>query len=371
MNDTETRLRDYLNTQAATVPHNAQGPGLEPSAHRRHWPVLATAAAIALVLAVSVTFLTRLSSDTPEPAGPVPATAPTIPYTVGTTLHDGDQRVRVPKGIDGFFFGRVDGGWLGMSLPKPGQFQAGVLNANGTFRLIGPNRADGTTLSPDRKQVAVMHYRSAAQGEIVVVDIKSGKAVSTTPLPYQPTLLGWNQSGLWMSNDTAPTSTLMIWPQPGSGQPQRLDVPGFDGGLNAPADTDTITLSTKNGNDHCLKAGILRDGALKVLRENCEAGPRSLYPLTSPDGRTMVNSHAKIVVDVRSGKITKLQLPAADEMTDFPPAQFEDANQLVLLSTPPPSQGKPAVPAMYRCDVRSGECAVLQKNASGVTLQQP
>ncbi|GAA1118747.1 hypothetical protein GCM10009630_15640 [Kribbella jejuensis] len=366
MTDTETRLRDYLQTQAATVPDSAQGPGLEPATRRRNWPALAAAATIALVLAVGVSLVTRLSGNAPEPAEPVPTTAPTIPYTVGATLHDGDQRVRIPKGIDGFFFGRVHGGWLGMSLPEPGQFQAGVLNANGTFRLIGPQRSGGTTLSPDRKQVAVMHYRTATEGDIVIVDIASGKAVSTTPLSYQPTLLGWNRSGLWMANETATTNELLVWPQPGSGRPEHLDAAGFEGALSAPPDTDAIVLTTKTGNDRCLKAAVLRDGALKVLRQYCDADANTLYPVMSPDGRKIVNSRGKVVFDVRSGKTAKLQLPAGDEVTDFPQPQFEDANRLILLSAPP---RKP--PALYRCDVRSGECAVLQKNATGMTLQMP
>ncbi|GAA3131314.1 hypothetical protein JOF29_007578 [Kribbella aluminosa] len=370
MTDTETRLRDYLQAQATTVPDTAQGPGFEPLARRRHWPVLAAAAAIAVVLAVSVTFLTRLSGDTPQPAEPVPTGPPTIPYTDGTTLHDGGQRVRMPKGLDAFLFGRLDGGgWLAMSTPRPRQFQAAVLNPDGTFRAIGPERSDGNTLSPDRKQVAVMHYLTGTRGEIVIVDIKTGKAVSRTPLSHQPTLLGWNRSGLWMANEGVTTNELMVWPQPGSGRPEHLDAPGFEGGLSAPADTDTIALTTRQGSDRCLKAGVLRDGALKILRQYCDAGPESVYSVMSPDGRNIVNSHAKLVVDVRSGKITKLQLPAADEMTDFPPPQFEDANRLILLSTPPRNQHKP--PAMYRCDVRSGECAVIQQNATEVTLQEP
>lgn len=374
MTDTETRLRDYLHTQAATVSDTAQGPGLEPPAHRRHWPVLATAAAIAVVLAVSVTFLTRLSGDTPEPAEPVPTGAPKIPYTVGSTLHDGDRRVRIPKGIDGFVFGRVDGGgWLGSSLPKPGEFQAGVLNPDGTFRVVGPERSGGTTLSPDRKQAAVMHYVGATTGEVVIIDLKSGRIASRTPLSYQPTLLAWNRSGLWMANEGVTTNELLVWPQPGSGRPEHLDAPDFEGGLSGPPDTDTITLSTRNGQDRCLKAGVLHDGAFKVLRQYCDSGPQSYYPLTSPDGRKLVNSQAKLVVDIRSGKTTKLQLPATAEMTDFPSAQFEDANRLILLTTPPqpPNQSRPVPSTMYRCDVRSGECVVLQKDASGITLQQP
>ena len=372
MNDTETRLRDYLHTQAATVPDDAHGPGLDEPRHRRHWPVLMAAAAIAAVLVLTATFLTRLSEDMPEPAGPVSTAPPTIPYTAGAMMHDGDQRVRIPKGVDGFFFGRVDGGWLGGYMPKPGQFQAAVLNANGAFRTIGPQRSGGTTLSPDRKQVAVMHYRSATEGDIVIVDLASGRAVSTTQLPYQPILLGWNQSGLWMSNDGVTTSELMVWRQPGSGQPEHVDFAGFQGGgMSAPAGTDTIALYSKNGDDRCVKAAVLRDDALKILRQYCDAGPEALYPLMSPDGRKMVNSLQKLVVDVRSGKVTKLQLPAAEEMTDFPSAQFEDANQLILLTTPPPSTRKLTPQTMYRCDVRSGECAVLQKNGAGITLQQP
>ncbi len=251
MTDTETRLRDYLHTQAATVPDDAQGPGLEPAVHRRHWPVLTAAAAIAAVLVLTVTFLTRISSDRTAPVappGPVSAAAPKVPYIVyaDNALHDGDQKVRLPKGVD-TFSGRADGGWLGLQLPMEPRTRVGILQPNGGFRLLGPELSTGPTLSPDRKQVAMVHGLANRQAVVIVVDIASGQEVSRSPvLPVAPAKLVWNQTGIWLRTDEMVLAKLALW-KPGSGSTTPVDVTGFDGGLSAPADGDTVVLSTRSG----------------------------------------------------------------------------------------------------------------------------
>jgi hypothetical protein len=392
MNATETRLRDYLHTQAATVPDDAHGPGLDETGHRRHWPVLATAAAIAAILVVTVTFLTRLSPDSsiPVPAGPPPGpvshAAPEVPYTVITgdtltnlhaELHDGDRTVTIPRGTTGFY-GRVDGGWLGMTMPAGGRFQAGILYPDGTFRTVGPERSEGPTLSPDRQQVAVIHWLSGAKGEIVVLDVKSGKEVSRSPeLPVRPTKLGWNQRGIWFRVDeigwpthaTQPTQYGLYGWRPKSDHVTHIDFPRYNGGLAAPAASDVVALTTRRGNNRCLEAGVLRAGAFDEAREYCDVAPASTYPVMSPDGRTVVSSDVKLAIDIRSGKQTRLRLPAATKVIAWPEPVFENVSQVLLVTEPQGNNRKPVPKQIYRCDVRSGECAVVLKTTE-VTLHE-
>lgn len=381
MNDTETRLRDYLHSQAATVPDNAQGPGLdnaqtpglEEARRRHHWPVLATAAAIALVLVLGVAFLTRITPDEPVPASPVSDAAPKVPYTVYSenALHDGDRKVQIPKGVDGFFHGRIDGGWLALRMPGAAQVEVGVLQLDGRFRQLGPDSSYGATLSPDRKQVAMVHDLSGRTAEVVVVDITSGAVVTRSPvLPVPPGRLLWNQAGIWLRTDEAVLAKLALW-KPGSATTTQVALEGFDGGLSAPATGDTVALTIRSRDTECLKAGVLSADGFKQLREYCEAGARTIYPVMSPDGRTMVSSRSRLVVDVPTGKVTKLQLPTTGEVTDFPEPVFEDATQLIaIVKQPVKEAGKPPTQHLYRCDVRSGECALL-RTGTGITLHRP
>ncbi|NIK61008.1 hypothetical protein [Kribbella shirazensis] len=375
MNDTETRLRDYLQSQAATVPDTAQGPGLDEPRGRQHWPVLATAAAIAAILVLTVTFLTRVAPDKPVPASPVSDAAPKIPYTVYSenALHDGDRKVLLPRGVDGFFHGRVDGGWLGMQLPGGGQSQVGILRPDGSFRELGPQGSDSPTLSPDRKQVAMLHSLTRPKGSsVVVIDIASGRTVARTAvMTVRPSgLLVWNRAGIWLRTDGPVLASLAVW-RPGSGgNPRPVRLAEFDGGLRAAPTGGIVAWTTRRGNNRCLKAGLSSEDGFRQIREYCDVGPESIYPVVSPDGRTMVNSQVRVVVDIETGKVTRLQLPAEAEVTTFPEPVFEDANQLILITNPPGNQVKTLTQQLYRCDVRSGECALLQ-TATGITLQEP
>ncbi|RZT27242.1 hypothetical protein EV649_0998 [Kribbella sp. VKM Ac-2569] len=370
MTDTETRLRDYLHTQAATVPDNAQGPGLEPPERRRNWPVLAAAAAIVVVVVLAASLLTRGDRPDParRPAPPVSGAAPQVPYTVyeENALHDGKQKVRIPKGIDGFFFGRAGGGWLGQQMSVPGQFRPGILLPNSTFRTLGPDRSGYQVLSPDRKQVAMYHYLSNTRGQVIVVDIQSGKQVAKLPAAAgQPALLGWNQDGLWMDRGKA---GLVVW-QPASGQQRPVSIAGFDGSAAIPAAAGTIVVSTKADGKRCLKAGALRDDGFKVLRDYCDEGPEHLYPVLSPDGRTMIHSVRAEAIDINTGQVTKLKLQ--DRMTDtLPLPVFENGTQLLTL-TETVAAGGAVHNQLFRCDVTSGECKLLVKNADGWTIHEP
>ncbi|MET9275904.1 hypothetical protein [Kribbella sp. NPDC003557] len=389
MTDTETRLRDYLQAQAATVPDDAQGPGLEPPGRRHHWPVLVAAAAIALVLVLTVSFLTRTAPDrsVPVPAGPPPGpvsgAAPEVPYTLtsgrlrtdGSTLHDGDRTVRIPPGVGGFF-GRVGDGWLTMKSPAGGGSRAGILTPDGTFRALGPERIELVALSPDRRQVAIIHYLDGPKGEIVVVDIDSGRQVSRSPeLPTRPSQLGWNRNGIWFRVDevgdpSKPTQYGLYGWRPKSHEVTRIDFPGYDGGLAVPAASDVVGLTTRRGNNRCLKAGVLRDGKFDEQRQYCDVAAAASYPVMSPDGRTIVSSDVKLAIDIASGKRTKLRLPANAEVTSWPEPVFENVSQVLLITRPPGNQRLPVQQQIYRCDVRSGECAAVLKT-TGATLQQP
>lgn len=371
MTDTETRLRDYLHSQAAAVPETAQGPGFEPPAHRRHWPVLAAAAAIAVIAVLAASLLTR-SGSTVEPARPpgppVSGAAPQVPYTAGKTLHDGKQAVRIPAGLGQYFFGRVaGGGWLGSLTPGVGKFQVGVLSPNGALRPIGPTRSGSQVLSPDRKQVALYHYLSNTRGQVLVFDLASGKQVAQLPAaPGQPDMLGWNQDGLWMNKGKA---GLVVW-QPATGKQRTVSVPGFSGTAAIPPATGTVVLSAKVDGKRCLRAGVLRDDGFKVLREYCDNGPELLYPLLSPDGRTMVNSAVSEAIDIGTGRVTKLKLPS--RMWDVLPLPvFENGQDLITLTDGGAGAGGVVKQQLFRCDVTSGECKLLMKDASDVTIQMP
>lgn len=377
MTDTETRLRDYLHAQAATVSDNAAGPGLEAPERRRHWPVLAAAAAIVVVVVLAASLLTRSSGDQPDPARrpapPVSGAAPQVPYTVyeENALHDGKQKVRIPKGVDGYFFGRAGGGWLGSLMPKPGQFQPGILLPTGTFRTLGPDRSGSQVLSPNHKQVAMYHYLSNTRGQVIVVDIQSGKQVAQLPAaPGQPDLLGWNQDGLWVDRGRA---GMIVW-QPASGQQRPVSIAGFDGSAAIPPAAGTVVVSAKVDGKRCLKAGALRDDGFKVLREYCDDGPEHLYPVLSPDGRTMIQSVRKEAIDINTGQVTKLNLK--DRMVDtLPLPLFENGTQLLTLTeTIGSGQGETTGPIhnqVFRCDVTSGECKLLVKQADGWTIHEP
>ncbi|MGW5191361.1 hypothetical protein ACWEOO_19080 [Kribbella sp. NPDC004138] len=393
MTDTETRLRDYLHAQAATVPDDAEGPGPAEPRQRRHWPVVTAAAGIALIVVLTVTFLTRTGPDRsiPVPAGPPPGpvshAAPEVPYTLAGdrakltselndfTLHDGDRTVRLPKGVGGFF-GRVDDGWLGMNMPAGGGSQAGILKPDGTFRPLGPERIELVTLSPDRRQIAVIHYLDDPKGEIVVVDVESGREVSRSPvLPTRPASLGWNRNGIWFRVDELGDPTkrteygLYGW-RPKSHQVARITFPGYDGGLAVPAASDVVGLTTRRGNNRCLKAGVLRDGRFELRREYCDVAAAASYPVMSPDGTTIVSSDVKLAIDIASGKRTKLRMPADAEVVSWPEPVFENASQVLLVTRPPGNQRLPVPQQIYRCDVRSGECVVVLKT-TGATLNKP
>ncbi|GAB3829211.1 hypothetical protein [Kribbella italica] len=397
MNDTETRLRDYLHTKAATVPDGAEPPGLdEAAARKRHlWPVVLAAAAIGAILVLTVPFLTRLGDKT-DPAKPAPALA--VPYTLsildsegsGTkTLHDGKTAVQVPNDVFSLS-SRVDGGWAGtVSVPRTGGGNAqriGVLRPDGTFRAFGPKDTNYLAVSPDRRQLATAEPLGGGKTRIATYDVASGRQVAAVMVPHQTSIVyGWNKNGIWFAQDYKVGAQPLVW-QPSTGRLIQLSVRGFDLRLIAPPNADRVMLVTRvKQGAWCIQAARLAGSGLVVDREHCGTGGRAIYPDFSADGSTILDVDQNLVVDVATGRKTKLQLPGPLEMLA---STASDGSGHVLVEfghrmlggeprrglTPPPSGALTPNPSsrtpvpnagrlvpegggeVYRCDLGTGAC---------------
>lgn len=383
MNDTESRLRDYLDAKAATVPNNDQGPGLLAGVTRRRpvWPALAAAAAVIAVLALALTVLPGHSKDQPPVAASPADAAPQLPYIVVThkdfnvmaqTLYDGKYKVRIPEGINNVR-ARLDGGWLAdYDVPKKGS-RVVILQPNGKFRFLGPELASSPVLSPDGQQVAMLVPRHFGDegGRIAVIDLKSGSETGSLPLPQNLSwLAGWNNRGIFVSSGGRDKAELFV-AQPGDRQFQPVTLPGFIGGVLAmDAGTDVIAVGTGTGSgipEGCLEAGVVRGNKFDVLRKYCHPSEKAVYPVISTDGRTMLHAESGQAVDIATGRTTQLQLP--DPIRGYPTAAFEDATHALVVTEPVSSKkGRPE--GMYRCDVTTGKCTLLrtQKQADSVII---
>ncbi|WP_405057303.1 hypothetical protein OG474_31810 [Kribbella sp. NBC_01505] len=371
MNNTEERLRDYLNTKAGTVPGNEQGPGLlAESTHRRPvWPALAAAAAVVAVLAVTATVLTG-SDDKPAPAAsPATNNLPKLPYIVTevkpaknmisadrtSTLYDGTQKVRIPKDVS--ISDRVDGGWIGDTFSDK-TTRVVILRPDGTTRTLGPELAHSPIVSPDGRQVAMIvdKFRGDEQGRVAVVDLASGSEVGSTPLPRKVAVAtAWGSRGIFAYSDISGKYEFFA-AQPGDKQFELLSLPGFGGGtVSTHPGTDVVAAGA--GGDSCLEAGVFRGNNFDVLRKYCEPGKMGGQPVLSTDGRTMIYADGNLAVDIASGKITKLDLP--DPNVLFPTGAFEDAVHALVITQP--RKGRDLGPMrLYRCDVTTGKCTLLR-----------
>ncbi|GAA2786960.1 hypothetical protein [Kribbella solani] len=389
MNDTETRLRDYLNAKAGTVPESAHGPGLAEPTRSRHLPVLLSAAAVVLVVGLAATLLNHVGSGGAEPAGKPPVNPygppgaltsdlPRVPYKVinknSSTLLDGAQAVRLPAGVDTVFSRRVEGGWLADQSDEPGDYKSGVLLANGTFRQVGPELTDMPVLSPDRTQVAMARYvKGANQGQILVVDLATGREIAHTPLGSAPLVRGWNKDGVWFTSgehDSPPTvGSIHVW-QPGDGKPKTVDVPGYSGTLDVPTEPGNVVITTGTMGHECMLAGSLDDGKFVQQRKFCSTSKGAVYPVLAPDGKTMLDTAANQAVNVSTGKTVQFQLP--DPIQTWPEPVFEDsANVLVKTERQPKNNRGNGIEQLFRCDVTSGACKLVMKEASNVRLSMP
>ncbi|GAA1578466.1 hypothetical protein GCM10009804_38670 [Kribbella hippodromi] len=390
MNDTETRLRDYLHTKAGTVPDSAHGPGLEldstSTSTRRGWmPMALAAAGIAVVLTMAVPLLSSLTKhDEPSVAGlpamgPVSDGAPRIPYAVTVennpnnpldtwwaVLHDGGKTVRNP-GVKGGVLARVDGGWLvDTGYPDPKKSQAAVVSADGKVRPIGPLGAGPGWVSPDGRQVAVaLSTYGQPTGRVVVIDVKSGKETSSiTVRTRNLELFGWNKDGIWMNEHGLNPGPATVW-RPGSKDTRTVKIDELQPDVER--GTGTIAMSTTaDGKKFCAKAATLGANGLEVKREYCyqPKTSRSPYLTMSPDGATMVSS-AGFAVDVASGKVTELKLPAKSTWAGA--GVFEDPDNVVLVDDAKAAQ------KIFRCSVVTGECKQIAvgKADESIALVKP
>ncbi|GAA1692117.1 hypothetical protein GCM10009745_41860 [Kribbella yunnanensis] len=394
MNDTESRLRDYLDTKAATIPSTSQGPGLLEDLPRRRpvWPILATAASVAAVLALTVTVLTHLGPDKAAPAAPPTDAAPKVPYTVTNTnwkgsVYDGSQTVRLPNGVT-TVASRVDAGWL---INGGAKSPSGILTADGKVRPLGPKMSFGPILSPDRKQVAMTIYPTSTTTRIAVYDLAGGTEVSSIASPSRMAgTVNWNKDGIWLdSGDPYAEERLYVW-KPGQPSARPVQVPGGFFSSATAANSDMVvfakgaertkpkpgqnfatTRPTPKGSgpepERCFQIGVLRDAALDVRREYCDKGFQALYPVISPDGGKVLHSVESLTIDVATGKTTKLDLP--DEIESWPSPVFEDATKVLVVTRPEMGKGPQR---LYRCEVTTGECKLLRTEKDNrITLARP
>lgn len=153
MTNTETRLRDYLHSKAATI-QDEPPPLTLPIRRHRAWPVVVAAAAIAaiLVIAIPVAFHLSGKNKTAPPPADKPSNELRIPYTLSKDrtvpdLHDGGQTVPSAS-LYADYQGRVGGGWL---IDKPNDeppTRAGLLMPDGHFRPLGPPNSRSAVPSP-------------------------------------------------------------------------------------------------------------------------------------------------------------------------------------------------------------------------------
>ncbi|GAA1508905.1 hypothetical protein [Kribbella lupini] len=358
MTDTETRLRDYLQTKAATVPDDAEPPGLdEPVARRRIWPVLAAAATIAAVVAVPV-----VSKLTAEPPAVEPAAKPglRVPYAVmanPVTLHDGDVTLPLDDTMTSFRdSARVDGGWVILHQDKESRtYRLGLLRPTGDLTPFGPGEARGFEVSPDHRQVVTATSAGGGRTRLVTLDIATGNEVNSLVVPYGSiTPRGWNSDGVWLIEEYSSKVPPVLW-KPGTDQFTQLQVDDYAANLFVGTASDRVMAVTQKGSTTCLRAGTARDGQLAVDAEYCAPATERRYAGFSPDGATIVNLDHRVAVT--GGRTTKLALPAGALVG---PPVFEDATHLLATL-----DGKPAghlgsvQEVFYRCDVTRGACEAV------------
>ncbi|WP_432890787.1 hypothetical protein ACQPYH_13480 [Kribbella sp. CA-245084] len=387
MNDTETRLRDYLHAKADTVPDSANGPGLEldstGTSTRRRWvPMAVAAAGIAAVLTLAVPYLHGLAKHDDQPSvaglpaqGPVSTGAPLIPYTTlvqnnpdnpldtwWALLHDGGKTVKNP-GLKGNVVARTEGGWLVTSgYPDPDKAQVAVLSPTGKVRPIGPLGGDAPRVSPDGTQIAVaLSKYGRTDNRVVVVDIRTGKEVAslTVKIPNLE-LIGWNKDGIWMSEHSPNPVAVKLW-KPGSTDVRTVGT--FSAyTLDVTRSNNIVTRITYKGNQACVTAATLGAKGLEAKREYCfKATVAAPYVTVSPDGATMTISTG-VAVDIATGKVTKLRLPATAKW--FENGIFEDPANLIVVDESGPAQ------KLFRCAVATGECKQVATAKPDETIRQ-
>jgi hypothetical protein len=395
MTDTENRLRDYLQAGAATVPDSAEPPQLtEPSAHRRHWPVVLAAAAVAVLLVIAIPLVVRFGGKQDPPPAAKPSAALGIPFVTQAKggkpiLHDGKQTVPALSGGVSYV-GRVGGGWLTSRIDRPsGTIRAGLLMPDGSFTPLGPPNSESAVPSPDRTRIATTAPLGYGKSRVVVIDVATRKEVASLTLPHQTTIVsGWNEDGIWLAenfkvDDGPPT----VW-KPGTGRPIQLSIAGFTTLLKALGGTDKVVVATLAADykSACIEVGSLQNGKFAITRQYCAKGGQTKYPVLSPDGRTVIYPETKLAIDVATGRTTELQVSGG--LSGVDDLVFEDDTHVIALPfaipdpnarrgvpTPRPDSREELTKAqpVYRCDVTSGVCELVLTSPAGslFKLHQP
>jgi hypothetical protein len=271
-----------------------------------------------------------------------------VPYTLTASsgargfLQDGNVRVPLPANRRFFSWGRVECGWLGALMTADERLELGVLETSGEFRSFGTASGDGTSLSPDGRQAAFIRV-SGAQGELVIVDVATGRKTASTPIPPVSDVLGWNSHGIWFAPRREGTET-RLW-RPGS-EPVRIDTGGAR--LTAWRTHDRMLLDGNQPGQKvagCLRVVVLAPGdKLTEVMRHCSAPDGSL----SPDGQVLVadNQAFRVPNGSRTGFNSGSALVGANHETIW-----EDARHLL-------SQGSLGTnhSVTVRCDVVSGDC---------------
>jgi hypothetical protein len=345
------------------------------------------AAVIGAVLVLVVPLLARLGGD----QAPTASNRLAVPYsltdveTEHSTLYDGTLTVPMPPNLSRMV-GRVDGGWVGtVSAPRPSGGNAqriGVLQQDGTLRLVGPKDTQYVALSPDHKQIATTEPLGGGKTRVAAFDVASGRQVSSVTLPHRTTILyGWNKDGIWLAEDYKVGAQPSVW-QPSTGRNTALTVRGYALRLVAPSDSDRVLVVVRpQAGKWCMQAARLVDGQLVVDREYCGTGDRAVYPTMSPDGGTMLYPTTNLAVDVVTGRQTTIRAPHAFEELLGP--DFEDATHVIAVfrdsspatnATPSPGRtnkfgGSLEDRSVFRCDVTDGSCAKVYDVPDGKYLR--
>ncbi|HZX08154.1 hypothetical protein [Kribbella sp.] len=373
MNDTENRLREYLQTKATTsVPADSHGPGpeLTVSTRRRTWlPVTAVAAALAVTLLAGIPYLTSLAKQSgTAPAGSPTAKAltsamPSVPYMVQTndrlsTLEDGDHRIKLPAGTFAVSAARVAGGWVASIGSGTKGYRPAIIGTDGTIRPIGPETEKHPLASPDGKQIAVVPSNINDPSRITIFDVRSGREVDSLPMPKDDLRLhAWTKDGIWASGFKN-WNVLTVW-QPGKGK-RTINLPEGSQLVRA-SQTGTVLAGEWPDRHNCAKAGTVEGDKFVLTREYC--GKTGLMSVDlAPDGRTMVDGGSKASINLTTGAVTKLQLP--DKVQPADGVVYEDSRFALVITQKGEDHGSnntwiTAPRQMFRCDVTTGRCKVV------------
>ncbi len=181
---------------------------------------------------------------------------------------------------------------------------------------------------------------------------------------------GWNKEGIWLTPAGPERKPAFVW-QPGSQEARTVADLGNE--ITVARGAGTIGYLTSNGKaGYCAKAATLAANGPEVKREYCSndaslPGPRISF---SPDGGTMLLTHAWVAIDVAGGNTTKLRLPAGFRAGY--PAVFENPTDAIVLGEVPAKDPTKATgQTMYRCRVTTGECKALRTEKPGELFAVP